>query len=42
MAYSSDVLRGWRSDIEISTLVDQFEAVRSGAGIATLHDVMPA
>lgn len=40
--YAGDFLRGWRSDIEISTAIGQFEAVRAGAGIGILHDFMAA
>ena len=38
--YSSEFLRDWRSTIEVSTAMGQFEAVRSGAGIGILHDFM--
>lgn len=38
--YTSEILRGWRSDIEISSVLGQFEAVRAGAGIGVLHDFM--
>ncbi len=40
--YAGEFLRGWRSDLEISTAVGQFEAVRAGAGIGILHDFMAA
>lgn len=40
--YAGDFLRDWRSDIEVSTAVGQFEAVRSGAGIGICHDFMTA
>jgi DNA-binding transcriptional LysR family regulator len=38
--FARDFLRGWRSTIEISSAVGQFEAVRSGAGIGILHDYL--
>ena len=38
--YADEVLRGWRSDIEISTAIGQFEAVRAGVGIGVCHDFM--
>ena len=38
--YASEFIRGWRSDIEVSTAIGQFEAVRSGVGISTCHDFM--
>jgi DNA-binding transcriptional LysR family regulator len=38
--YAPDILRGWRSSIEVSTAIGQLEAVRSGAGIGILHDFM--
>lgn len=40
--YVAEFFRGWRSDIEISTAIGQFEAVRSGAGIGICHDFMAA
>ncbi|WP_299651285.1 LysR family transcriptional regulator [uncultured Jannaschia sp.] len=40
--YAADMLRDWRSTIEVSTAIGQFEAVRSGAGIGILHDFMAA
>ena len=40
--YVGEFFRGWRSDIEISTAIGQFEAVRSGAGIGICHDFMAA
>ncbi|TNC46490.1 LysR family transcriptional regulator [Rubellimicrobium rubrum] len=40
--YSGEMLRDWRSTIEVSTAIGQFEAVRSGAGIGILHDFMAA
>ena len=40
--YTGDFLRDWRSDIEVSTAIGQFEAVRAGAGIGILHDFMAA
>ncbi len=38
--YTSEILGDWRSDIEISSVLGQFEAVRAGAGIGVLHDFM--
>ena len=38
--YASEFIRGWRSDIEVSTAIGQFEAVRSGVGIGICHDFM--
>ncbi|PID61807.1 MAG: LysR family transcriptional regulator [Gammaproteobacteria bacterium] len=38
--YNREILRDWRSSIEVSTAIGQFEAVRSGAGIGMLHDFM--
>lgn len=38
--YADEFAPGWRSHIEISTAVGQFEAVRAGAGIGVLHDFM--
>ena len=40
--YAAEVLRDWRSTIEVSTAIGQREAVRSGAGIGILHDFMAA
>ncbi|MEO1308824.1 MAG: LysR family transcriptional regulator [Pseudomonadota bacterium] len=40
--YTAEFSRSWRSDIEISTAIGQFEAVRSGAGIGICHDFMAA
>lgn len=40
--YTRDVLRDWHSQIEVSTAVGQFEAVRAGAGIGILHMFMAA
>ena len=42
LSYASEFIRGWRSDIEVSTAIGQFEAVRSGAGIGICHDFMIA
>jgi len=38
--YAGDVIKDWRPDIEVSTAIGQFEAVRAGAGIGILHDFM--
>ena len=40
--YAREFLRDWRSSIEISTAIGQFEAVRAGAGIGICHDFMAA
>ena len=40
--YAQDILRGWRSDIEVSTAIGQFEAVRASAGIGICHGFMAA
>jgi DNA-binding transcriptional LysR family regulator len=42
LQYASELVRGWRSDIEVSTAIGQFEVVRSGGGIGVLHDFMAA
>ncbi len=38
--YTQEFLREWNSDIEISTAIGQFEAVKAGAGIGILHKFM--
>lgn len=40
LEYNKQILSDWRSTIEISGVIGQFEAVRSGAGIGILHDFM--
>ena len=40
--YAREFLRDWRSSIEVSTAIGQFEAVRAGAGIGICHDFMVA
>ena len=40
--YAREFLRDWRSSIEVSTAIGQFEAVRAGAGIGICHDFMAA
>lgn len=40
--YTTEILRGWHSSIEISSALGQFEAVRSGTGVGVLHDFMAA
>lgn len=40
LAYAAEILRGWRSAIEVATAAGQLEAVLSGAGIGILHDFM--
>jgi len=36
--FTRDILRNWAAQLEISSATGQTEAVRSGAGIAVLHD----
>jgi DNA-binding transcriptional LysR family regulator len=36
--YAGEILRGWRSTLEVSSATGQVEAVRGGAGIGVLHD----
>ena len=38
--YARDVLRSWRSSLEVSSAIGQVEAVRGGAGIGLLHDYL--
>lgn len=40
--YLRELTPSWRSRIEVSTAVGQFEVVRSGGGIGVLHDFMAA
>lgn len=40
LEYNKQILRDWRSTIEVSGVIGQFEAVRAGAGIGILHDFM--
>jgi DNA-binding transcriptional LysR family regulator len=40
--YAREFTRDWHSDIEVSTAIGQFEAVRAGAGIGICHDFMTA
>ena len=40
--YAREFSRDWQSDIEVSTAIGQFEAVRAGAGIGICHDFMTA
>lgn len=40
--FRDEYLSAWNSEIEISSSLGQFEAVKSGAGIAILHDFMAA
>ncbi len=42
LAYAQEFHPNWRSTIEVSSTMGQFEAVRGGAGIAVLHDFMAA
>ena len=38
--YTRDVMREWRSTLEIASALGQLEAVRAGAGIGMLHDYL--
>jgi DNA-binding transcriptional LysR family regulator len=38
--YTAEVLKGWTSDLSVSSALGQFEAVRAGAGIGILHTFM--
>jgi len=38
--YTREFARDWQSNIEVSTAIGQFEAVRAGAGIGICHDFM--
>lgn len=38
LQFTREILRNWTSQFEISSAIGQTEAVRSGAGIAVLHD----
>ena len=38
--YAHEFIRDWKSDIEISTAIGQFEAVQAGTGIGICHDFM--
>lgn len=38
--YAHEFLPGWHSEVAISSLVAQIEAVRTGSGIGILHDYM--
>ncbi|APX17986.1 hypothetical protein BWR17_19025 (plasmid) [Phaeobacter inhibens] len=40
LSHASKFIRGWRSDIEVSTAIAQVEADRSGVCIGICHDVM--
>ncbi|MGQ7847076.1 LysR family transcriptional regulator [Granulosicoccus sp. 3-233] len=42
LEYNKQIYSSWRSAIEISGVIGQFEAVRAGAGIGVLHDFMAA
>ncbi|MDH2329145.1 LysR family transcriptional regulator [Cereibacter sp. SYSU M97828] len=42
LAYNADILKDWRSSIEVSTAIGQVEAVRGGGGIGLLHDFIAA
>lgn len=38
--YAAEFLRGWRSQVELTSAIGQVEAVRAGAGIGVLHDYL--
>ena len=38
--YNKQIFSSWKSAIENSGVIGQFEAVRGGAGIGVLHDFM--
>ena len=38
--YTAEVLKGWTSDLSVSSAMGQFEAVRAGSGIGILHSFM--
>lgn len=38
--YTDDFIKGWQSQIQVSTAIGQFEAVSAGAGIGILHNFM--
>lgn len=38
--YAGEFTADWQSDLEVSTAIGQFEAVRAGAGIGICHDFM--
>lgn len=40
LEYNKQIVSDWRSSIEISGVIGQFEAVRAGAGIGVLHNFM--
>ncbi len=40
LEYAREFLRGWRSQIEVTSAIGQVEAVRAGAGIGVLHDYL--
>lgn len=40
--YTHEFTRDWKSNIEVSTAIGQFEAVRAGVGIGVCHDFMAA
>lgn len=42
LEYAQEFHPAWRSTVEVSSTMGQFEAVRAGAGIAVLHDFMAA
>lgn len=42
LRFSREIWRGWEAQFEISSATGQTEAVRSGAGIALLHDYIAA
>ena len=38
--YTREFLSDWRSDVQVSTAIGQFEAIKAGVGIGVLHDSM--
>ena len=40
LEYNKQIYSNWKSAIEISGVIGQFEAFRGGAGIGVLHDFM--
>jgi DNA-binding transcriptional LysR family regulator len=40
--YVEEFMRGWRSNVELTSAIGQCEAVRGGAGIGVLHDYLAA
>ena len=40
LSYTTDMVKDWKSNFEVSTAIGQFEAVLAGVGIGILHDFM--